>query len=253
MYWIFRNLRGDALWTQAPDVTLPALASLEENRANIVIWNDSEKARPVELAVQLSPGAEPNWSAEKLEWDLDANGGKGRVIHEPMFAHTFKVSYSKRLRGIREGDTAYVSWQAEPWASYAICATFPETPVPTKVVKQQEFFSDTIMKRINAKKPNASAQIDVDGKVLGQAEKVFLRVGILDVIREGQLTIGAGDTKTTVRKGLMENYELDTSFLKASDNKITMSARFEKDDREIVIGYVSAVTVSKPVSLNRNK
>lgn len=109
------------------------------------------------------------------------------------------------------------------------------------------------MKRINAKKPNASAQIDVDGKVLGQAEKVFLRVGILDVVREDQLTIWAGDTKTTARKGLMENYELDAAFLKAGDNKLTMSARFEKDDREIVIGYVSAVTVSKPVSLDRNK
>lgn len=241
VYWIFRNLRGDALWTVAPDPALPALASLEDNRATVVVYNDLPTSRQVHVKLRLSEGAVPDFSADRLEWDLKANAGQGEVLHEPLPAEAFTV---KRI-----GNEAVVSWVARPWATYTIYATFPERPAPTKVVKQQEFFSDTVMSRLNAEKPTAVVEVNVDGRVLEQAGQVLLRVGLLDVARDGQLTIQAVKWKAAARKGLMENYEFPAPFIKAGRNRLTVSAQFEKDDHDILIGYVSAVVVSKRISL----
>jgi len=72
---------------------------------------------------------------------------------------------------------------------------------------------------------------------------------MLDVARDGQLTIQAGEWKAAARKGLMENYEFPAPFIKPGRNRLTVLDQFEKDDHNILIGYVSAVVVSKRISL----
>jgi len=261
--WIFRNLRGDALHSVSRDATHPTVASVENGRVTVVTWNDSPEPRPVTLKLVLPAGARPTITAERLEWDLAADQGKGQVIHGTM---------PPDLLQFETGDgAAYLSWQAAPWANYAIYALFPDGLEPTRIIRQDEFFGDAVMGTLSPDHPVAEVTVDVDGEVLASAQEVVLRIGLLDVARDCQVTVGAGKWQSplprprsgaaVIQQVIVDgelkaetaappthtgNYELAAPFIIPGRNTLRLSAEFREGDPPVRIGYVTAATVSRP-------
>ena len=73
---------------------MPALASLEGKRATVV-WNEFPVSRPVHLKLRLPEGIAPDFSADALDWDSEADEGQRPVLHGPLPAEAFTV---KQLR-----------------------------------------------------------------------------------------------------------------------------------------------------------
>jgi hypothetical protein len=121
--------------------------------------------------------------AERLEWDLSADHGKGKVNHGPMPPDALRVE--TREKG------ASLAWQAAPWASYALYATIPGGIEPPRFVRQEEFFGDVMMGTLSPDRPSAEVTVDVDAGALAAAHDVVVRIGLLDVARDHQVTVSA--------------------------------------------------------------
>jgi len=128
-----------------------------------------------------------------------------------------------------------------------------------------------VMGTLSPDHPAAEVTVDVDGEALASAQEVVLRIGLLDVARDRQVTVGAGKWQSSLprpRSGAAViqqvivdgelkaetaappthtgNYELAAPFITPGRNTFRLSAEFREGDPPVRIGYVTVATVSRP-------
>jgi len=205
----------------------------------------------------------PKVTAERLEWDLVAEGGRGKVVCGPMSSDSLRI---ERLK-----NALRITWRATPWGTYAVYATMPNGFAPDRVVIQREFFGDSVMGELSQAKPQVEVEVTVPADAVRTAQNIALRVGLLDVARDGQITLSVGRRNIPLpqpRKGFAVvqqvliggkpgaairapsthtgNFELAAPFITSGRNRVRLTASFRKHDQAVRIGYVSVVTVSRP-------
>ncbi len=111
----------------------------------------------------------------------------------------------------------------------------------------------------------------MDGEALASVQEVVFRIGLLDVARDRQVTVGAGKWQSSplprprsgeavIQQVIVDgelkasmaapsthtgNYELAAPFITPGRNTLRLSAEFREGEPPVRIGYVTVATVSR--------
>ncbi len=159
LFWVLRDLRGTRLVADIDDPLVKVVATLEEDRVTVVLFNDSPTERAVPFAAYLPGG----W------W----TGPECRSIGQGPDGALARLNLAPKLERNRQGAAGPVTLPA--WATLSVSFRLDRFHQPSRERRRQETFGDATRRHLAGTAP-VTVQLPRPADARGPA---VLRLGLL--------------------------------------------------------------------------
>jgi hypothetical protein len=220
LLWILRDLRGTRVVADSSDPELLAYAALEEDRVTVVLFNDSETEKAIQLGVSMPTGY---WTGPHCRSiGQDAQGTCTRLALKPELQ--------------RNGGTANGTFQLPGFATVSLDFRMQNFAKPSSARVTREYFGD---KTLQFLKPDDPVTLRLNTPAAAGA-KAWLRIGLLGPEGNESLRARLNGAALELKPTALQDLPLDASTLKPG-NTLGIELAQPADNPKLAVGFASIV------------
>jgi hypothetical protein len=220
LLWVLRDLRGRRIVADASDPDLVSFATVEDDRTTLVLFNDSPRARKVNVAATLPSG----W------W----TGPEVRAIGEGPDGGLARLDVACALEHQAPGAVGTVDLPARATVSINLRSAWWPHPEATRAIS--EHFGDQNVVMLS---PDAPVVVHIPVPDLGDGT-AMLRLGLLGPEAGDQVRVRFNGEALPVRPVAVQEVAVEATRVRAN-NTVEVSLGAPTQNAKLALGFASVV------------
>jgi len=220
LLWILRDLRGTRVVADSSDPDLLAYATMEEDRVTVVLFNDSEAEKAIDLGVSMPTGY---WT-----------GPHCRSIGQDAQGPCARLALTPELQ--RNGGNANGALKLPAFATVSLDFRMQNFAQPSSARVTREYFGD---KTLQFLKPAEPVTFRLKTPSVAGA-KAWLRIGLLGPDETESLRAQLNGAALELRPTALQDLPLDAATLKP-ENTLEIKLAQPVDNSKLAVGFASIV------------